>query len=234
MSGKSENSTAHDQAESITEGLLAENLGENLEATADCNQCSEKLTINLIEGVTTVRREKYVGTVCPDISLLNDAGEPVTFIEVVDSHAPEGNVHEYALLNGIQVLEIHLRAEREFTGRRRNRALDASLAVQARLQELSDERLIIDAHNLLCRRPKCQECGASLPLRRVTISRTDCWNCGQNVNVATGDKDGESLEQDYFTRDEIEFAQKNEVTLERRFSATAGWQYLANVCSNCG
>lgn len=56
---------------------------------------------------------------------------------------------------------------------------------------------------------------------------------GQNVNVATGDKDGERLEQDYFTTEEIAFAQESGVTLERRFSATVGAKYLANVCTKC-
>ncbi len=114
-----------------------------------------------------------------------------------------------------------------------NRALDTFLTVKARLQELADGRLVIDAHNLLCRKPKCRECGTPLPLRTVTVSTTDCWKCGQNVNVATGDKDGAGLWQDDFTTEEIEFSKENGVTLERRFSATAREKYLANVCTNC-
>ena len=189
--------------------------------------------IKVAEGVSAVAREKFVETVCPDISLFDQNGSPVRFIEVVDSHAPEKNVHEYALLHGIEVLEIHLRADRAFTGRRRNRALDASLTVKARLQELSDGRLIIDAHNRLCQRPKCQQCGSPLPLRKVMVSVKDCWKCGQNVNVATVDKDGGGLEQDYFTTEEIEFAREHGVTLERRFSATLRGKYLTNVCTSC-
>ena len=233
MSRKSPNLTPHEEAVSTIEKLVTKNLGGNLEATVACNQCSEELMINLVEGASSVSRETLVGTVHPDLSLLDENGEPVRFIEVVDSHAPEGNVHEQALQDGTEVVEIHLRAKREFTGRRRNKALDASLTVKARLQEIANGRLIIDAHNLLCRRPKCRECGAPLPLRTVAVSTKDCWKCGQNVNVATGDKDGESLEQDYFTTEEIAFAQENGVTLERRFSATVGAKYLANVCAMC-
>ena len=55
----------------------------------------------------------------------------------------------------------------------------------------------------------------------------------KNVNVATGEKDGGGLEQDYFTTEEIEFARENGVTLERRFSATVRAKYLANVYTNC-
>ena len=194
MSRKSSNRTPHDEAVAIIEQLLTENLGGNLEATAACNQCSEELTINLLEGASSVSREKLVGTVRPDISLLNEDGEPVRFIEVVDSHAPEGTVHEQALQDGTEVVEIHLRAEMEFTGRRRNKALDTSLTAKARLEELAAGRIVLDAHNLLCRRPKCRVCGTPLPLRTVTVSTKDCWKCGQKVNVATAYKDGESLE----------------------------------------
>lgn len=233
MSRKSPNRTPHDEAVAIVEQLVTKSLGENLEATAACNQCSEEFTLNLVAGASSVSREKLVGTVRPDISVLDESGEAVRFIEVVDSHAPEKTVHEQALQDGTEVVEIHLRAEREFAGRRRNKALDASLTVKARLQELADGRIVLDAHNLLCRRPKCSECGAPLPLRTVTVSTKDCWKCGQNVTVATGIKDGESLEQDHFTTEEIAFARENGVTLERRFSATIGRKYLANVCTGC-
>ncbi len=232
-SRKSSNRTPHGEAVAIIEQLVTKNLGGNLDVTAACNQCSEELTVNLVAGASSVSREKLVGTVRPDISLLDENGEPVRFIEVVDSHAPEGTVHEQALQNGTEVVEIHLRAEREFTGKRRNKALDASLTVKARLQELAAGRIVLDAHNLLCRRPKCRECGAPLPLRTITINTKDCWKCGQSVNVATGDKAGESLEQDYFTTEEIAFARGNGVTLERRFSSTVGGKYLANVCTGC-
>lgn len=233
MPSKSRDQTPHAEAVSIIEGFVTKSLGGNLEATAKCNQCSEELTLNLVEGAFSVSRETLMGTVRPDISLLDENGQPLRFIEVVDSHAPEGNVHEYALDHGIEILEIHLRAEREFTGRRRNKALDSSLTVKARVQELADGRLIVDAHNLLCRRPKCRECGTPLPLRTVTVSTKDCWKCGQSVNVATGNKDGKSLEQDCFTMEEIAFARESGVTLERRFSSTVGGKYLANVCTKC-
>ena len=123
MSRESSNRTPHEEAVSIIEKLSTKNLGGNLEATAGCNQCSEKLTINLVAGASSVKREKLVGTVRPDISLLDQNDEPVRFIEVVYSHAPEGTDHEYALQNGIEIVEIHLRAEREFTGRRKEQSL---------------------------------------------------------------------------------------------------------------
>ncbi len=223
----------HEEAVSILEKLIRENLGGEVKATAECNQCPENLTINLVAGAEIVERNRTVGTVRPDLALTDTEGNPVRFIEIVDSHAPEGNLHEYALRHGVEVVEFHLRARGEFTGRRRNRALDESLRVKARLEAMAEGRLEIDAHNILCKRPKCVECGTGLPLRKIAVRITDCWNCGQNVNVAIGDIDGSSLEQDDFTAEEREFARSNGVTLERRFSATARAMYLANVCTNC-
>lgn len=233
MSRKLPDRTPHDEALAIVVNLVTKNLEGDLEATAACNQCGEELTINLVTGATSVRREKLVGSVRPDISLLDASGEAVRFIEVVDSHAPEATVHEQALRDGTEVVGIHRRAEREFTGRRRNTALDASLTVKTRLQELADGRIVRDAHNLLCRKPKCTECGAPRLRRTVTVRTTDCWTCGQTVTVATGDNDGESLEHDQFTKEEIAFARAHGVTLERRFSATVGGKSLANVCLWC-
>ena len=227
------NLTPHQQAIDTIQRLVSDNMGGSLDATADCNQCSEVLSIDLVEGIAGVQREARVENVWPDLSLFDGNGVPVRFIEVVDTHAPQSNVHEHALRNGIEIVEVHLRAEREFSGTRRNKALDASLTVKARLRELATGRNQIDAHNLLCRKPPCKECGTPLPLRTVEIRTTDCWNCDQNVNVAVGYKDGESLVQDLFTEEEKEFAEQNGVTLVRRFSATARGKYLANVCTGC-
>ena len=208
-------------------------MGRSLPATAMCNECREELSINLVENAATVERNKSVGTVRPDLSAFDVEGNPIRFIEIVDKHTPESNVHEFAVDNNIEVVEFHLNVQREFVGDRRNRALDASLTVKARLEDLAAKRLDIDAHNLLCQRPKCEVCSTPLPLRTIVVSVKDCWKCDQNVSVAIGDKDGQALEQDDFTNDELAFARAHGVTLERRFSATVGAKYLANVCTSC-
>ena len=55
--------TPHQQAIEIIERLVSQNLEGSLEASADCNQCSEKLSINLVEGIAGVQRKARVGTV---------------------------------------------------------------------------------------------------------------------------------------------------------------------------
>ena len=195
--------------------------------------CGQLLSVDLVEGANRVQRNKNVGPVRPDLSIFDSTNRPIRFIEIVDSHKPQSNVHEYALENKIDVFELHLNAEKEFVGRRRNRALDASLTAKARLKDLEAKRLTIDSHTLLCQRPKCEDCSSSLPLRTIAISMKGCWNCSQNILVAVGHKDGSELEQDFFTDEELEFASGNGVILERRFSSTVEAKYLANVCPHC-
>ena len=81
--------------------------------------------------------------------------------------------------------------------------------------------------------PNCPECSSPLPTRIVTVSTMACWNCRNNVRVATGQKDGMSLAQDYFTQAETDFVKQKGVTLERRYSQTAKGSYIANICTSC-
>ena len=223
----------HEQAVEALEKLLRKNLGASVEVSLHCNQCRDELQVNLLDGVAEIRRNVNVGSVRPDLSMFDADGKPRRFVEVVDSHAPEKNVHLFAAENDVEVFEVHLATEFEFLGRRRNKALDEVLTKRTRIKQLAEGTVVIDAHNLLCNKPKCADCGRPLPLREISIREKDCWKCGRSVIVAVGHIDGGSLEQDEFTDDEIEFARENGVTLERRFSATAGGRYLANVCTGC-
>lgn len=227
------NESLHEQAVSIMEKHLRESIGATLEADARCNECGDPLSIDLVRDASSVERNKSVGPVRPDLTVFDSNSRPVRFIEIVDSHKPESNVHEYALGKKIEVYEFHLNAEREFVGRRRNRALDASLNIKSRLTDLREKRLTVDAHTLLCQRPKCEDCSSPLPLRTIAINLTDCWKCQQNVKVAVGYKDHSDLEQDFFTDEELEFVKENGVILERRFSNTLKAKYLVNVCPQC-
>lgn len=223
----------HEQAVGIMERHIIECFGGTLEARAVCNECGDSFSINLVKDATRLVRNKNVGSVRPDLSVFDADDRAIRFIEIVDSHKPESNVHKYALENKIDVIEFHLNAKKEFAGRRRNKALDASLTVKARIQDLEEKRLEVDAHTLLCQRPKCEECSSPLPHRTVIIKTVNCWKCDQNINVAVGYKDGHELAQDNFTNEELEFSTNNGVILDRRFSSTAKTKYLANVCPKC-
>ena len=146
------------------------------------------------------------------------------------------NVHDFALDNNIEVFELHLRAGEDHNGfdrRRKNKTVDSALAVKTRLIDLQANRLVIDAHTLLCPRPRCKECSSPLPRRVVAVDLKNCWKCDKSVKVAVGYKDNESMDQDFFTDKELKYARENGAILERRFSGTLGAKYLANVCPHC-
>ena len=234
------NESVHEQAVSILERHILENLGATLNATGRCNECGDELRINLVEGAGRVERNKQVGPVRPDLSIFGSNDNALRFVEIVDSHKPESNVHNYAMRNGIEVIEFHLNAKKEFVGQRKNKALDASLTVKARLEDLKAKRLEIDAHTLLCQRPKCDECSHPLPRRTITVSTIDCWKCKKNMPVAVGYKDDIALGYNVlsgkeigFTDEELEFIKANGVVMECRFSSDAGTKYLANICPHC-
>lgn len=227
------NTSPHEQALAILEKHITDHIGKSFEADAVCNECGEAMSIDLVDRAISVKRNRQVGSVRPDLSIFDSEGIPIRFIEIVDSHKPQSNVHEYALAHNVEVVEIHLNARRQFFGERANRALDASLVVKTRLEDLKKKIVHIDAHTQLCERLRCDECGSPLPKRIVTIHVKDCWKCGQNVNVAVGSKEGETFFPDDFTGEELTFAEANEVILDRRFSATERRKYLANVCAFC-
>ena len=223
----------HEQAVDILERLMTEAIGGGLIVDTACNQCPDRHPVDLMPGAASVRRGQRFGPVIPDLALCDADGEPITFIEVVDSHAPRKEVHLRAVERGIRILEFHLQAEVQPSGRRRRAAINKALTIKARLDELRSGHLRADEHNMLCPRPQCAECHAPLPHRTIRIRVTDCWNCDTNVRIAVGQMDSGDLRTKDFTQDERTFAEQHGVKLDVRYSHTAGTRYLANVCRAC-
>ena len=53
------------------------------------------------------------------------------------------------------------------------------------------------------------------------------------MRVATGERAGADMDGDIFTQEELDYATKNGVKMELRFSETVQHRYMANVCPNC-
>lgn len=225
----------HEQAIDILYGRLTAALGGELLATAQCNECPDEISIDLLKDVAEIKRNAVVGAVMPDLVLLDHGGRPLTFVEVVVSHSPGRNVHHYALEHGVQILEFDVVPSGESlprTGRRR-KATEETLAIKARFRELQQGQLRVDVHNLSCERPRCSACGSPLPLRTVIILTKDCWNCRRATRVAVGSRDSRHLYPAHFNESELALARAHGVTLEVRYSATVRESYLANVCRSC-
>ena len=223
----------HEQAVDILDRHMVEAIGGELMVDTTCNECPERHPVDLMPGVATVVRGQRVGPVIPDLALCDAGGHPITFVEVVDSHAPNERVHLYAVEQGVQIVEFHLRAGDQSSGRRRRAAVSQALTIKVRLDEFRSGHLRADEHNLLCPRPRCAECHAPLPRRTIRIQTKDCWSCDQNVRVAVGHMDSGDLRAEDFTDGERAFVELHGVMLDRRYSHTAERRYLANVCPAC-
>ncbi|MCY3882190.1 MAG: hypothetical protein OXG61_08730 [Chloroflexi bacterium] len=225
----------HEQAVDILYGRLTAALGGKLLATGRCNECPDEISIDLLKDVAEIKRNAVIGPVMPDLVLLDRRGRPLTFVEVVVSHSPGRNVHNYALEHGVQILEFDVVPDGESlprTGRRR-KATEEALAIKARFRELQQGQPRVDVHNLSCERPRCSGCGSPLPLRTVIILTKNCWNCERAMRVAVGSRDSRHLYPAQFNESELAFARAHGVTLEVRYSATVSESYLANVCRAC-
>ena len=86
---------------------------------------------------------------------------------------------------------------------------------------------------------RCGECGNVLPHRRVMVRTQPCWQCGQDLKVATGERDAQSGEEhpeiypNQFTQEETQFLKTQGVNLEIRYSRDLNRRYLGNTCPAC-
>lgn len=227
--------TLHEQGVDILYNHLEAALGRELLAKAKCNECPDEIAIDLMQNAARITRGQSVGPVVPDLALLDGNGRPTTFVEVVVTHSPDRNVHRYAIENSIRIVEFHLNATTDPSPARgeRGKALSEALAIKASLRDLREGRLRVDAHNLLCERPRCEDCQTPRPLRTVVVLEKNCWNCHKATRVAVGSRDSEHLYPGHFTELELAFARDHGVILDVRHSATRQESYLANVCSAC-
>ena len=226
--------TLHEQALDTLQKRIEGALGKELIAQVNCKEYHETHSFDLVRDVASVRRNLTLPGCRPDLVLLNEEGEVLSLVEVVVSHAPERNVHRYAIEHGLQIVEFHLPPpqETDYWGRKTRKTSDEAVLIKRALENFRSGPLLVDDHNLLCQRPRCDS-NHPLPLRTVHVQVKDCWKCDKALKVAVGIKDEEHLYPDDFTPDEREFAQQNGVILQTRFSATARQRYLANVCGEC-
>ena len=226
--------TLHEQALDVLQERIEGALGKELVAQVNCKEYHETHSVDLVRDAASVRRDYALPGCRPDLAILNEAGKALTLVEVVVSHAPERNVHRYAIEHGLLIVEFHLPPpeETDYWGRKKRKASDEAVLIKRALENFRSGPLLADDHNLLCQRPRC-DANHPLPLRAVHIQALDCWNCGRPMRVAVGVKDEGVLYPRHFILGEREFAQQHGVILKNRFSATARESYLANVCGEC-
>ena len=86
---------------------------------------------------------------------------------------------------------------------------------------------------------RCGKCGNVLPHRRVTVRTQPCWQCGQDLKIATGKRDAQSGEghldiyPNQFTPEETQFLKDQGANLKVRYSRQLNRRYLGNACPTC-
>lgn len=226
--------TLHEQALDILQERIEGALGKELVAQVNCKEYHETHLVDLVRDAASVRRDYALPGCRPDLAILNEAGKVLSLVEVVVSHAPERNVHRYAIEHGLLIVEFHLPPpeKTDYWGRKKRKASDEAVLIKRSLENFRSGPLLADDHNLLCQRPRC-DANHPLPLRVVHVQTKDCWNCHKDMKVAVGARDTEDLYPEDFTPEERKFAQEQGVILQTRFSRTVGARYLANVCGEC-
>ena len=233
------NCTSEGQLHALAKRILYERMSAGIQrdvlVDAPCNECFNTHERNLVKDSAMIVMERGFGGVRPDLSLLNDTGEPTAFVEVVVTHAPEQAVYDYASDHGIPIIEFHQRMRHDrqdpFKLHRRRQAI----APEGWLEELrNDTPLKVDKHTFVCPRPRCDCHDAPLPYIRIKIEKRECWNCGSPLKVAIGSNDtGGNFTPSSFTPRQVEVARKAGVILQVRYSRTVKARYLANICGRC-
>ena len=96
------------------------NDGDELPIRWDCAKCSCDHDGNLLKGIETIKLEKRLDNIRPDLYLAT-GDNPKTLIEIVDTHEPDAPVHDFAKDNGCPLLIFRV------TGDERLRAVKADV-----------------------------------------------------------------------------------------------------------
>lgn len=178
-----------------------------------CESCDEVHSGDLLKKAKRISLEHNLNTCQPDIALLNEAGEVYAVIEVVVSHKPEESTLQYYSDNGIVLLQINLKSDRD-------------------LMEYP-KRLYQPDRVTLCVNPKCVNCGAYQRKRKLWVIDGPCWKCSQPMKVASVETAMESILIEKFNEEELRLAKENGAIIQKRYSKTAEGSYLVNVCKSC-
>lgn len=188
-----------------------------LEFAWKCTYCFERHSGNLMKKTRSVKVE-YDLTVCrPDIALLDCEGRVFAVVEIVVTHKPEESVVKFYEENRISLIQIELTSDEDIDN------LDNKIANPDRVG--------------LCYNPRCEKCGQHKQRTKMTIVECTCWSCGSPMKVAIVHGNqlrwGSHIGPDRFTKGEIEFAKRQGVILNSKYSETVKQRYMANSCPKC-
>lgn len=183
----------------------------------NCTLCFDRHEGNLVKNITAVSMERSLGSIRPDLTLLDADGSPKSIVEVVVTHKPEESVLAYVGEHGIALAEFHVASSYDLE------VIEGSPALEA-------------TKTTICLRPKCNQCHDPLDTSVLHIVKTFCHVCSsiQRVAiVALGDPHPDYLWPEDFSEKEVALAREHGARLKQSYSRTLGRTYLANACE-CG
>jgi hypothetical protein len=191
-------------------------LGSNepLPFSWNCSFCRSIHTGNLLRIATSIRLEHPVGQYTPDITLVDSNNQVVIVIEIVVTHAPEGNALAYYKKNNIPVIQIKVTSD-------------------ADLDLVAEKIAKPDIVSVCSTNPRCETCGTYKEETMMTIVESECDRCGEIIQVAMIYKSFTTLGPNRFTPTEIAIARENGVFLKEH-SWYRGKEQLINACRRCG
>ncbi|UKP01449.1 competence protein CoiA family protein [Nostoc sp. UHCC 0870] len=188
------------------------NRKQPLEIRWKCKYCSGgSHSGNLLKKATQVELEYDLGICRPDIALLDSSGKIIACIEVIVTHAPSRTTLEYYKQNRIALVSYVLKSDQD-------------------IYRLNNPILQPDAVDL-CLNPKCPECGMHMPKKYMLIINGKCWKCNSPMKVAA--LRGDAGYEGDFSASDIQLANQHGAFLAKRYSKTAGEEYVVNTCRKC-
>ena len=181
----------------------------------DCEECHEQHCGNMLKKAKFVRQEYDMGVCRPDIALFDTNGKVVIVIEVVITHKPTTEVMNYYNNHKIACLQIEVSDFDDC--------------------EKVEEKLAHPDKVNLCPTPTCKICGNKMHRAKMVILNDSCWKCHQSMKIAvinTNYLDG-IYPPEYFTKKEIELANKNGALVKKIYSKQTKESYFANTCKHC-
>ncbi len=180
-----------------------------------CCYCGDVHGGNLLKMAESVELEHAFYGCRPDMTLFDCDGVPVSFIEVIVTHAPEDHVREYCDNHGVTLVQFHISNGRDLLALEHEQPLRPDL---------------VD----LCLRPQCPECAEVLVEADLYVIEIPCWRCGLTMPAAVVRAGGHLFGPEKFSDDQVQIAEQHGALLQTKYSLTSHRRYLTNTCPSCG
>lgn len=199
--------------------LLRERIERHLKAVEPlllewyCTECDSSHEVNLLKKAAHVHEEYTLGTARADLMLESAQSKPYVAIEVVVTHTPEASVRQFYQRSKITCVEIVVKTVSDLE------RIKSQTPLRAKAVDF-------------CSAPKCS-CGGILFPRSISIVELPCWKCRKPMKASYGYFGFGPVPPSYFAVEEIVYASRCGVKIQKRFSSVVRRSYYMNICPHC-